>query len=90
MVDEEGIDVTAVMGDKPKKRKAEGEPEGDQAADGVSPKPKKERVCYQVSCRAFGNSLRQQVFFCHALCHSLSYGRGIGMFHMSETCCSRT
>lgn len=44
MVDEEGIDVTAVMGNKSKKRKAGGEPGEDGEAGTPAAKPKKERV----------------------------------------------
>eukprot|EP00878_Enallax_costatus_P023141 GHUV01024603.1.p1 GENE.GHUV01024603.1~~GHUV01024603.1.p1 ORF type:complete len:609 (+),score=227.34 GHUV01024603.1:931-2757(+) len=46
MVDEEGIDVTAVLGNKGKKRKADGQPgdDGQSAGTAATPKPKKERA----------------------------------------------
>lgn len=49
MVDEEGIDVTAVMGKKGKKRKADGEPgeDGEAAGTPAPPKPKKEPVRFK-------------------------------------------
>lgn len=46
MVDEEGIDVTAVLGNKGKKRKAAGQAgeEGDSAGAAPTPNPPKKRV----------------------------------------------